>query len=155
MTLSISLEADPRRKRQLQEQITARLPEWFGQRAANLAYAAQAERLPGYVATVDGAPKGLLLLKTHSEISAEILWLGVDRECHRSGIGRALVEAACDASQADGARLLFVRTLHPRVAYEPYQRTRRFYEAVGFRYVLEEAWPDPDNPIALYLRSLG
>jgi ribosomal protein S18 acetylase RimI-like enzyme len=155
MTLSISLEPDPRRKRQLQEQITAHLPEWFGQRAANLAYAAQAERLPGFVASVDGTPKGLLLLKTHSAISAEIHWLGIDRECHRSGIGRALVEAGCAAAQAGGATLLFVRTLHPKVAYEPYQRTRRFYEALGFRYALEEPSPDSDNPLALYLKNLS
>jgi ribosomal protein S18 acetylase RimI-like enzyme len=149
MTLSISLEPDPRRKRQLQEHLTAQLPEWFGQRASNLAYAAQAEVLPGYVASVDGVPRGLLL-KMHSGISAEIFWLGIDPACHRSGIGRALVEAV-----SGSARFLFVRTLHPRVAYEPYQHTRRFYEALGFRYVLEEQVPDPDNPLALYLKDLN
>ena len=132
MTLLISLVRNPRVKRQLQEELTRCLPEWFGQRTSNQKYAAQAEILPGYVAYVDGTAKGLLLLKKHSRISAEIYWLGVDRDCHRSGIGRALVEAACKAARADQARYVFVCALHPRVSYEPYERTRRFYEAMGF-----------------------
>jgi ribosomal protein S18 acetylase RimI-like enzyme len=154
MPPSISREPDPRRKRQVLEQLTAGLPEWFGQPAANRAYAEQAEKLTGYIATVDGAPRGLLLLKKHSAVSAEIYWMGVDRMCHRSGIGRALVEAACAAAKADKAAFLFVYTLHPSVAYEPYDRTRRFYEAMGFRYVLEEQVPDAANPLAIYMKSL-
>lgn len=154
MTLSISLETDPRRKRQLQEQLAAGLLAWFGQRAANLAYAAQAERLPGFVACVDGIARGMMLLKKHSDISAEIYWLGVAPDHHRSGIGRALVDAACDAAKTDKANFLFVQTLHPGTTYEPYQRTGRFYEAMGFRYVLEEQFPDKANPLALYMKCL-
>jgi ribosomal protein S18 acetylase RimI-like enzyme len=155
MPLSISLEPDPRRKRQVLEQLTAGLPEWFGKPAANRAYAEQAEKLPGYIADVDGVPRGLLLLKTHGAISAEIYWMGVDRACHRLGVGRTLVEAACAAANADGAAFLFVCTLHPSVAYEPYERTRRFYEALGFRYVLEEQVPDKTNPLAIYMKLLS
>jgi GNAT superfamily N-acetyltransferase len=154
MPLSTSLERYPQRRRQLLEQLTARLPEWFGLPVANLAYAAQAEILPGYVAHIDGLPRGLLLLKTHSAISVEIHWMGVDPDCHRAGVGRALVAAACAAARADGAEVAFVYTLHPKVAYEPYARTRRFYEAMGFRYVLEEPAPDRDNPLALYMKGL-
>src|SRR6185437_8615187 len=133
---SISVEADPRVKRRLQEQLTARLPEWFGLPASNLKYAAQAEILPGYIALVDGEPRGLLLIKKHSDISFEIYWLGVDQNYHRSGIGRALVEAGCTSAKANNAKFMFVSTLHPRVSHEPYERTRLFYEAIGFRYVL-------------------
>jgi hypothetical protein len=54
-----------------------------------------------------------------------------------------------------GVRYLFVATLHPNVPYEPYWRTRRFYEAMGFVYVLEEQFPaNPENPIAYYLKQL-
>jgi NAD(P)-dependent dehydrogenase (short-subunit alcohol dehydrogenase family) len=48
MAVSVSLETDARLKRQMQEQLTIRLPEWFGQPESNRRYAAQAELLPGY-----------------------------------------------------------------------------------------------------------
>ena len=154
MTLSIALEPDPRRRRQVQERLTAGLPEWFGRPEANRAYAEQAERLPGYVATVDGEPRGLLLLKTHGAVSAEIYWLGVDRAFHRCGIGRALVEAACAGARMDGLSFLFVHTLHPKVVDEAYARTRRFYEAIGFRYVLEPQALADANPLGIYMKSV-
>jgi ribosomal protein S18 acetylase RimI-like enzyme len=154
MMLTVSLETDRLAKRRIQEHLSSLLPQWFGKSDANLKYAAQAELLPGYVARLDGEPKGLLLYKTHSAVSAEIYWLGVDPRCHRSGIGRALVEAACGAATSDGVKFLFVCTLHPSRDYEPYQRTRRFYEAMGFRYVLEEQFPDEKNPLAFYMKFL-
>lgn len=154
MHLTVSLETDPALKHALHQELTARLPEWFGRADANQAYAARAEVLPGYIARIDGEPRGLLLLKQHSPISAEIHWLGVDPAWHRRGIGRALVAAARAAARADGKKFLFLHTLHPTVAYAPYQRSRQFHESMGFQYVLEEQFPDPRNPLALYLKCL-
>ena len=155
MTIVVSLETNPTRKRETQERLTALLPEWFGQSEPNLKYAEQAEVLPGYVARIAGEPKGLLLLKKQSPISAEVYWVGVDPAYHRSGIGRALVEAASDAARLDGAKFLFVATLHPNATCELYQRTRRFYEALGFQYVLEEQFPHEKNPLAYYMKPLN
>ena len=154
MTLKVSLETDRAVKRKIQETLSALLPEWFAQSDSNLKYAEQAELLPGYVARIDGEPRGLLLLKRHSAISAEIYWLGVDPGCHRRGMGRALAEAAFQAARSDGVKFLFVCTLHPSASYEPYQRTRHFYEAMGFHYVLEEPFPDETNPLAFYMKCL-
>lgn len=155
MTITVSLETDASRKREIQQRLTALLPEWFGLAESNLHYASQAEILAGYVARVAAEPKGLLLLKLHCCISAEIYWMGVDPTCHRCGIGRALVDAACEAARANGAKFLFVATLHPSKSYEPYQRTRRFYEAMRFHYVLEEQFPRDGNPLAYYMRQLA
>jgi hypothetical protein len=48
-----------------------------------------------------------------------------------------------------------VATLHPDDPYEPYLRTRHFYEAMGFVYVHDEQFPaDPENPMAHYLKQL-
>jgi GNAT superfamily N-acetyltransferase len=153
--MEITLENSPAVKRGIQQSLTALLPEWFGLADANRHYAAQAEILPGYVARIAGESKGLLLLKTHSAISAEVYWLGVDPSCHRCGIGRALMKAASDAALRDGAKFMFVATLHPGIAYEPYRRTRRFYESLGFQYVLEEQFPDEDNPLGYYMKALS
>jgi len=155
MTLTVALEPDPDERRRVQRHLTTRLPEWFDQTGSSVRYAAQAERLPGFVARLDGEPRGLLLLKPHGGSTAEIYWLGVDPNCHRSGVGRALVDAACDAARAENRDLLFVWTLDPSVDYEPYARTRRFYEAMGFRYVLLEHVPDERNPLGLYMRRLA
>ena len=55
MAVSISLETDARLKWQMQEQLTTRLPEWFGQPESNRQYAAQADLLPGYNAAYNKA----------------------------------------------------------------------------------------------------
>lgn len=155
MNVVVSIESDPSRKREIHRHLTALLPQWFGQPDSNLRYAEQAEVLTGYVARVEDEARGMLLLKAHSRHSIEVYWLGVDPNWHRAGIGRALVEATCKAAQADGVKFLFVSTLHPRETYEPYQRTRHFYEAMGFQYVLEEQAPKEGNPLAYYMKQLA
>jgi GNAT superfamily N-acetyltransferase len=155
MSIVVSLENDPSRKREIQQQLTALLPEWFGRAEANFHYARQAEVLAGYVARMGGEAKGMLLLKTCSLISAEIYWMGVQPHCHRSGIGRALIEAACEALRAHGVKFLFASTLHPSERYEPYRRTRRFYEAMGFEYVLEEQFPAGGSPLGYYMKQIA
>jgi N-acetylglutamate synthase-like GNAT family acetyltransferase len=155
MTIRVFLEPDSRRKRELQERLTQQLPEWFGKTESNAAYARMAESLDGYVAEVDGKRRGLLLMERHSPKSAEIAWMGVEPSNHRRGIGRALCDAAHEACRLSGAKYVFVATLHPDDTYEPYQRTRHFYEAMGFAYVLKEQFPaDPANPAAYYLKAL-
>jgi hypothetical protein len=63
--------------------------------------------------------------------------------------------AAINDARARGVRYLFAATLHPDVQYEPFLRTRRFYEGVGFVFAHEEHFPaDPANPIANYLMQL-
>jgi len=155
MKAIVFLEADRARKRELLERLSALLPAWFGKPASNAKYAQQAEILDGYVAEIDGVRRGLLLFKWTGAISAEIFWLGVDPAHHRSGIGRALVDAATEAARRRGAKYLFVATLHPDDPYEPYLRTRKFYEAMGFAHVLDEQFAaDSHNPLAYYLKQL-
>lgn len=96
--IDVSIEHDPFRKREIQQNLTSLLPEWFGDADAKLHYAKQAEILTGYVARLEGDVRGMLLLKAHSPISIEIYWLGVEPNCHRAGLGRALVDSACEAA---------------------------------------------------------
>jgi len=157
MDVSVTREKDPALARSLLENLTARLRQWFGQPDSNRHYAEQAERLEAWVARAGGEPLGLLLLKRHGPASAEIYWLGVDPDRHRRGIGRALVESVERRLRDDGVKFLFVMTLHPDVDYEPYRRTRAFYEGLGFELALSVGHgpigPSAD-PLAYYLKAL-
>jgi hypothetical protein len=53
-------------------------------------------------------------------------------------------------------RFLFVMTLHPEDPYEPYRRTRLFYERMGFELALSsgQALVASSDPLAYYLKPL-
>ena len=157
MAPEVARETDPNLKRRRIEALTARLPQWFGRPESNRHYAEQAEILEGWVARRDGHDVGLLLVRRHAAVSAEIYWLGVEPDHHRAGVGRALVEQVEGQLGKEGVRYLFVMTLHPDDPYEPYQRTRRFYESMGFTVVLSMdhgADRPPDDRLAYYLKLL-
>jgi ribosomal protein S18 acetylase RimI-like enzyme len=148
MGVSIAREEDPAASRRLLEALTARLPEWFAQPESNRHYAEQSEILEAWTARIEGSAQGLLLLKRHSAITAEIYWLAVDPDHHRQGIGRALIGMIESRLRQESLRYLFVTTLHPDDPYEPYRRTRAFYERLGFELVMSR------EPLAYYLKSL-
>jgi ribosomal protein S18 acetylase RimI-like enzyme len=148
MGVFIAREEDPAASRRLLGALTARLPEWFAQPESNRHYAEQSEILEAWTARIEGSAQGLLLLKRHSAISAEIYWLAVDPDHHRQGIGRALIGMIESRLKQESLRYLFVTTLHPDDPYEPYRRTRAFYERLGFELVMSR------EPLAYYLKSL-
>lgn len=157
MDVSIAREINPARARRILETLTVRLPQWFAQDKANRHYAEQAAILEAWIARIDGRAVGLLLLKRHSTASAEIYWLGVDPDHHRQGIGQTLIGALERQLREEKTRFLFVMTLHPLVPYEPYRRTRSFYERMGFEFVLStDQGPTgtSSDPLAYYLKPL-
>jgi GNAT superfamily N-acetyltransferase len=157
MEVSVGREKDPTGNRRILETLTARLPEWFAQGESNKHYAKQAEILEAWVARIGGRPGGLLLLKRHSAVSAEIYWLGVDPDHHRQGIGKALIGALERQLREEKIRFLFVMTLHPEDPYEPYRRTRLFYERMGFALALSSGralTTSSSDPLAYYLKPL-
>ncbi|WP_170177121.1 GNAT family N-acetyltransferase [Myceligenerans xiligouense] len=97
---------------------------------------------------------GILLLDPRYDSTAEVHLLAVRREHHRTGIGRALLRRAEDDMRARGVRLLTVKTFGPSRPDPGYDRTRAFYEAVGFLPV--EEFPDmwAENPCLLMAKVL-
>ena len=157
MEVSIAEEKDPALRRRILDTLTSRLPEWFAQAESNRHYAAQAEILEAWVARIGGQPVGLLLLKRQSAVSTEIYWLGVDPDHHRQGIGKALIGAVERRLREEKIAFLFVMTLHPDDPYEPYRRTRLFYERMGFALALSsgKALAAPSSAaLAYYLKVL-
>jgi GNAT superfamily N-acetyltransferase len=124
--------------------LLARLPDWFGIPEANANYVEEARTLPTIAALLNDDVVGVCLVTRHFPESAEIELLAVRRDLHRHGVGRRLLARAEDDLRRDGVRVLQVKTLGPSDDYEPYTRTRRFYEALGFLPLEEHfnLWPD-------------
>ena len=80
--------------------------------------------------------------------------MGVLMEYHRRGAGRQLFERAKEAAVRNGYSFLQVKTVRMGV-YEDYDRTNRFYQALGFKEfeVFPTLW-DENNPCQVYVMYL-
>jgi hypothetical protein len=66
------------------------------------------------------------------------------------------MEHAEAAARAEGRRFLTVKTQGPSAGYEPYERTRRFYLALGYSPLeeLDIGW-GPENPTLLMAKAVN
>lgn len=136
--------------------ILADLPDWFGIPEATENYIRAAGRLP-MLGCYDssGEVAGFVSLDRTSEATVDMHVIGVLASHHRQGVGRTLVDAAADWARAQGATLLAVKTLGASYADPFYERTRLFYEAMGFLPVEEfKALWGPDTPCLLMIKPL-
>jgi ribosomal protein S18 acetylase RimI-like enzyme len=146
---------DPATRSRVAGTILHALPEWFGLPESTERYVEEAAELETLVAGPPDEPLGFLTLRQHTPYATEIHVMGVAREHHRRGVGRALVRAALAALAARRVEYVQVKTLGPSHPSEGYARTRAFYEAVGFR-PLEEIhglWPE-SNPCLIMIRRV-
>ena len=136
--------------------ILATIADWFGMPASNAEYERLAESGPAWLAVVDGEAVGLMLLKRHFASTLEVYFLGVARARHRQGAGRALMAHAEAVARAEGRRFIMVKTQGPSANYEPYERTRHFYEALGYAALeeLDAGW-GPENPTLIMAKAVG
>ncbi len=131
------------------------LPEWFGFESVNQEYLASLERLPSFVARVDGSVAGFIALTEQAASAAEIHVLAVDRTSHRHGIGRQLIAHAEQWLRSRGYALVYVMTLGPSDPDEGYRRTRAFYQALGFLPLFEStAFWGSEQPALVLVKAL-
>lgn len=132
--------------------ILAELPEWFGIPQSNADYAEAAERERAWVAQEARETLGVMVLMDHGFAAIDVHLLAVRRRSHRQGVGKALIGKALAVTRALGKPYLTVKTQGPSAGYESYDRTRRFYEAVGFQGLEEftEIW-GPENPCLIMI----
>jgi GNAT superfamily N-acetyltransferase len=151
----IVIEKIERDRGKLCDSILRSLPRWFGIEKAIVDYARAAEGLPTFVARINGETAGFLSLEFHNPHSAEIHVMAVRESFHRRGVGRALVSAAEEHARREGAEFFLVKTLAPSARSEEYERTRRFYESVGFKPLQEfkTLWSE-HNPCLLMGKAL-
>ena len=145
----------PREKTALAREILEALPEWFGIPEAREEYIENSAR-ELFVAAYEGdTPVGFLTLKPTGEATAELAVMGVRKEYHRQGVGRALFEAAKARAKELGYAFLQVKTVRMG-RYPEYDATNRFYLALGFREfeVFPKLWGEW-NPCQIYIMYVG
>ena len=146
--------ADPAMKRRIARLILEALPEWFEVEESREKYISEsADRI--FLAAKEGETyAGFLCLKETGKDTIELAVMGVLKECHRKGLGRALVEEAKRIAKAEGYSFMQVKTVQMGM-YEDYDRTNRFYVSVGFKEfeVFPTLW-DELNPCQVYVMAL-
>ena len=127
-------------KRTICRAILEALPEWFGIPEAREEYIREsADRL--FFAAMDGEkPVGFLYLKETGRDTVELYAMGVLKARHRTGVGRALVEAARRAAREAGYAFM-------AMSAATHQGTRELVQAIAAR--LAEL-----PPVAVYEPSL-
>jgi N-acetylglutamate synthase-like GNAT family acetyltransferase len=136
------------------DRILRALPGWFSVEEAIVEYVADASRLDGYLATVDGETVGVALVDRRFQRLAELALLAVDPAWHRRGVGTELLSQVEADVTADGVSLLQVHTLGPTSQDEGYLQTRAFYTARGFAPLSRRvaSW---SGPVLLLVKPLG
>ena len=142
---------EPEARSELCREILTALPGWFGLPEAVDRYIQEVAELPTFAVGSDG----FLSLKLHTDAAAEIYVIGVRVECHRRGIGTALVEVSEAFLRERDVEYLQVKTLGPSHPSEHYAATRSFYAARGFRPLeeLPDLWGE-DNPCLIMVKRL-
>ena len=152
---------DAAEKQAVTRLILEALPEWFGIPEAREAYIRESAGRIFFCAYDRNRPVGFLCLKETGNATVELYVMGIRKEYHRRGIGRQLFRQARDAAAgardaAAGAGYAFMQVKTVQMGkYEEYDRTNRFYLALGFREfeVFPTLW-DEGNPCQVYVMSL-
>jgi len=98
---------------------------------------------------------------THTTVNdmADIKWIGVEPVSQRKGIGSELYAVVEDELRRAGVREVRVETVSELTEYEPYERTRAFYEKMGFHMEKVKKTISEDTGeefyMATYVKALG
>ena len=152
--MTIQVLTDSARNQQTAREILEALPEWFEVTESREKYIRESGDQVFFAAAENGKAAGFLCLKETGKSTVEIAVMGVRKEFHRHGAGRALVQAAKEYAAAAGYAFMQVKTVRMG-CYEDYDRTNRFYLSVGFQEleVIPVLWGE-DNPCQIYVLSL-
>ncbi len=133
------------------------LPEWFGIEEANRSYIQGLSELPSVVALSSDQVLGFASIRDHGARSAEIEVMAVARSAHRQGIGREMVRWVVDDCVSRGFSWLHVKTRGPSTPDPDYDKTRQFWEGVGFSRLFESLthWGPEDAALVLVMTLQG
>ena len=141
-------------KQRITRSILEALPDWFGIKESRDAYIKTSADLIFYAAFDRNQPIGFICLRETGKDTVEICVMGVLKEYHRKGVGKALFEEAKKAAICAGYSFLQVKTVQMG-RYADYDATNRFYLSLGFKEfeVFPTLW-DEWNPCQVYVMAL-
>lgn len=141
-------------KRTIARRILENLRDWFEVDESRERYIRDCSDWMFFAARENGDYVGFLCLKETGRQTVELAVMGVLREHHRNGLGRALFAEAQRAAAREGYSFMQVKTVKMGI-YEDYDITNRFYQSLGFAEleVIEELW-GKENPCQIYIMSL-
>ena len=154
--MTVRFIADKTEKKSISSKILHTLPAWFGIPEATANYIEQSAEMP-YIAAFDGNdPIGFLTINETSHAAAEIYVMAVLPQYHRKGTGKALINSCVTYCKDKGYTLLHVKTLDSSHPDEGYEKTRRFYTAMGFLPLetMKELWGE-DNLCLVMVKPLN
>ncbi len=153
--MDIKQITDAKKKQEICGSILHELPDWFGVPESIDRYIAEVAELPFYTADTDGITVGFLCIRPTSKAAAEIHVMGILKEYHRLGIGKALLLTCFDWCQDNGFTFLQVKTLSASHPDKSYADTRKFYRAMGFQELecIPEIWGE-ENPCQIMVMSI-
>ncbi len=136
--------------------IAQALPEHFNQTGLiNMAKALETDKL--YTLT-EHKLKSFATIQTLNNHLAEITWLATENKSQGKGYGSILLEHIENDLKAQGIKMLKVKTLATEANYEPYEKTLRFYQKLGFIHIESiDPYPgwDAGNPCAILIKIIG
>ena len=141
-------------KQQITRNILEALPDWFGVEESREEYIRDSSVTP-MVAAFDGDKAvGFICLKETGRATVEIHVMGVLKDYHRKGIGKALFEEVKKLAIKKGYSFMQVKTVQVG-RYEDYDKTNLFYQSLGFKEfeVFPTLW-DEANPCQIYVMAL-
>lgn len=154
MSEGIKKITDANQKAAIAEHILTDLPEWFGLPDSTREYIAKSKEMPFWAYYKNEQYVGFIVLKETSKAAAEIYVMGVLKEYHRRHIGAQLFKSFMEYAKYAGYSFIQVKTVEAGY-YEEYDKTRLFYEHMGFQKL--ECFPtlwDEWNPCLVMIMSI-
>ena len=154
--MTVRFITDKTEKKNISSKILYSLPAWFGIPEATASYIEQSAEMPFIAAFDHDTPIGFLAVKETSPSAAEVYVMGALPQYHRKGTGKALIESCTAYCKDKGYSLLHVKTLDASCPDEGYEKTRRFYTAMGFLPLetMKELWGE-DSPCIVMVKPLN
>ena len=146
---------DSNEKQTIAREVLEALTDWFEVEESREGYISGCTDWTFLAAKEGQKAIGFLCLKETGNATVELAVMGILREYHRRGLGRALFEEAKKIAAEEGYSFMQVKTVEMGV-YPDYDITNRFYRSLGFQEfeVIREIWGE-DNPCQIYVMSLA